>query len=466
MSKTTVRRIRWFDPDPDDLQSPENWRHASWILATLFLNVFFWTAFETAFWVLYPLPIYAVVVVIAALIVAGLFFLGPALAAQRAEQTIFQIVDRSVGTLPGFVLRCAGIGYLALWLAFLLDLPVLWWGARFASRATANWEIGLAVGVILSFAFFTSAQSLPTRGQLAKFTCFVAIAILIAALIRVRDGWPAALRVTFSSGDARYSLAAQGWHGLSTITFGVAPVAFLGASYGRRVTTRQDVLRLTFTGIVLPLGGVLSILGVISVVTSHSVIYQPSLFAGVNMALFGRASRNAVLGRMVILAFPVIGAVRFGMNLLRETVPGGSKVGRASLLVISSWIVALIPVYKGPVGGGDSARVFEIFASVFVVTAAVVSADYLVKSRTGLVKRIDWIGTGGALLGLVVPFGLNWWRIAQDESWWWPWLLPSYAISFTVCLLCRAVEDGIRRRRSTVPGRSENDGVQAGLGQA
>jgi hypothetical protein len=57
------------------------------------------------------------------------------------------------------------------------------------------------------------------------------------------------------------------------------------------------------------------------------------------------------------------------------------------------------------------------------------------------VRRFDWIGVTALIAGLATPLYIpNWIVGADDNPWWHPWLLPSYAIGFLVCLLGRAVQ--------------------------
>jgi hypothetical protein len=59
VSKTTVLRIRWFDPESDDPSMPIDWPVAALILATLFLNFVFWNAYGGRLWRSCPLPLNA-----------------------------------------------------------------------------------------------------------------------------------------------------------------------------------------------------------------------------------------------------------------------------------------------------------------------------------------------------------------------------------------------------------------------
>jgi len=60
-------------------------------------------------------------------------------------------------------------------------------------KKISSTELGAIAAAILMFLFFTGQQSLKTVARLAGFTAKLGLAILIAALIRVHDGWPALL---------------------------------------------------------------------------------------------------------------------------------------------------------------------------------------------------------------------------------------------------------------------------------
>jgi hypothetical protein len=49
--------MRWSDPDTEDPSTPIDWPAASLILATLFMNFFFWMLCGDRVSMLYPLPL-------------------------------------------------------------------------------------------------------------------------------------------------------------------------------------------------------------------------------------------------------------------------------------------------------------------------------------------------------------------------------------------------------------------------
>lgn len=100
-------RLRWFDPEPDDLSTPADWRFAALITATLFLNYPFWFIHGTDFRMSCALPLYAVRTAVAAMLITALFFVGPALACQAAKRPLFGIVENSLGSIPAYGVSAA-----------------------------------------------------------------------------------------------------------------------------------------------------------------------------------------------------------------------------------------------------------------------------------------------------------------------------------------------------------------------
>jgi TRAP-type mannitol/chloroaromatic compound transport system permease small subunit len=89
------------------------------------------------------------------------------------------------------------------------------------------------------------------------------------------------------------------------------------------------------------------------------------------------------------------------------------------------------------------------------VAAAVFTADFIAGTwRTERQQKVDLIGVIVFLLGLVTSFGV-WNLVGLDlftpslaEAEFYPWLLPSYAVSFMTCLLLRITSQlWLSRRR-------------------
>jgi len=124
-----VLRLRWSDPEADDLSTPLDWRIPSSIMATLFLNFLFWYVVADncrgcfdKFW---PRPLLVGFPVAVALLATVLFFMGPALATQATGRPLFGVVENSLGSIPAYALRFCCIVFLALWMGYLTMLPAL-----------------------------------------------------------------------------------------------------------------------------------------------------------------------------------------------------------------------------------------------------------------------------------------------------------------------------------------------------
>lgn len=159
-------KIRWFEVDAPDSATPIDWRWAALTTAVLFLNLFFWYAHSVDLWMSSSLPIYATLIATAAVLVAALFFVGPALAIHRAGKPLFEVFTQSFGSIPGLALRvCCGV-FLVVWISSFLWFPGRWllW------QAVSPINVGIIAGFILLFLFFTGLPSLRTTATLAVFS--------------------------------------------------------------------------------------------------------------------------------------------------------------------------------------------------------------------------------------------------------------------------------------------------------
>ncbi len=157
--------------------------------ATLFLNIHFWVRHADDLSMHYPLLTHAGIVAGAALLISVLFFFGPALAVQKAKRSVFEVIEGSVGTIPALILRACSVIFLVIWMAEMTAVPLLWWIGSILRREAAWTESVLAAAAILAFVFITASQSATTNAKLALFTTKLGAAVLLAALIRVHEGW-------------------------------------------------------------------------------------------------------------------------------------------------------------------------------------------------------------------------------------------------------------------------------------
>lgn len=243
-------RIHWFNRDSDDPSTPIDWRLASPLLATLFLNFVFVNNQDAHFRMLCVLPLYALFVAAIAIMMTAAFFMGPALATHRAGRALFLVIEDSLGSVPAFGLRLCCVLFLVLWIAALIALPIRWWSFNFPGRQVSSTESGIVTAILLIFLFTTAQQGLLTRAKLAVFTNKLGLAILIAALIRVREGLPAVLGAfRMPVGDDWLS---QVVGSLSELALYVAPLALIAANFGYRSGGQRQIAITGLMGIAFP----------------------------------------------------------------------------------------------------------------------------------------------------------------------------------------------------------------------
>ena len=432
-------RLRWFDREPDDLSAPVDWRFAASIIATLFLNFSFWIANASDLWMSCSLPLYAVHVGVVALLIAALFFVGPALAAQASARPLFSAVENSLGSIPAYGVRFCCVLFLLAWTAKSIAWAELWPLHIIQPRGWSPIESG-AIGIgLMGFLAFASLQSVQTTATLALFINKLGAAILIAALICVHHGWPAVLRASPVSTVRPEGL--ELWQGLSQLAFYLAPSVFLAASFGYRSAGRKTVAMTALMGIAAPLAGTLILVGIIGIATMESGFYVPSLEPNVAMALWSHAASSALPGLMMLAAITAFGAIRFGIRSLVESA-SIRPLGRRWTLVLLGFLAGAILL----VSADPYAPTFDLLTNVLAVVPAVLMADFVTRSwRVDPVRRFDWIGVIALLAGLATLYVPGWIVGADDSQWWHAWLLPSYGVAFLACLLGRTV----RRFRST-----------------
>jgi hypothetical protein len=227
--------------------------------------------------------------------------------------------------------------------------------------AGLDWEV-------VAFLVFTAFQSVQTAAKLALFINKLGAAILIAALIRVRHGWPAVL--TESPVSTARSQILELWQGLSQLAFSVAPLIFLAANFGHRCHRRKSVEMTALLGIAAPLAGTLLSVGVINVALIAAGFYLPSLQPNIAMALCRHAASSALPGRMMLAAITAFGAMRFGIRAFVDSAsihPLGSRETLVLLGCLAGAVMCLSVDLDTPILD----RSFELLTNLLAVAAAV-----------------------------------------------------------------------------------------------
>src|SRR5581483_3661330 len=196
-----------------------------------------------------------------------------------------------LGTVPAWIIRVSCTWFLVVWMADLISWPTSRFVTFIFRREVSPIESGAIAGALIIFLFVTGLQSLRTSANLALFSNKLGLAILVAALIRVHEGLPTALKgFPASDGTAAASVAGQG---LSLLALYVGPLVFLAADFGYRMQGRRQVAMTAGMGIFSPLCGTLLLVGVIGLATHACPYYQPSLEPTVAMALWSKVAGSA-----------------------------------------------------------------------------------------------------------------------------------------------------------------------------
>jgi len=424
-----VIRIRWSDRSPEDSSSSTGWWLPSIILATLFLNFQFWFVFERLIPFSGPSSAYFGVLGGIALLFVALFYIGPALAMQSSKLSLYGLAESSFGSILAACFRLCWAFYLVLWLTFSVEtiaLLVYQWPYR---RDPTRLGSGLLAAAITLLLFGTALQNLRTSAKLALFTNKLSIAILIAAFIRARAGWPSAWQALIHSPGL---IEATDWRQVPLLFFYFAPLALLASEFGQRSRTRKEAALIGVVGLALSFAVSLFAAGFVGQAAhiGHGNIGNGSPVAA---ALFAGTSFRYSPPRMMVTGITLFGSARFGISALANSLPFEDRtIRRVLLALLACCIVILAVATPESIHSG-----LEILTRCLVAAAAVFSADFIAgTSRQERPKKVDWIGAVAISGGLAIPFLWSY-LFVPDEPWWFPWLLPSYAVSFVACLILR-----------------------------
>lgn len=120
-------RIHWLDRDTDEASVVViDWRVASLIIATLFLNLAFCERGGLVRCDSGSLALDVGSLAVTTLLLMSVFFVGPALATQALKLPLFELLEHTFGTIPGWVLRPCAVVFLSIWVAKLVAAPALW----------------------------------------------------------------------------------------------------------------------------------------------------------------------------------------------------------------------------------------------------------------------------------------------------------------------------------------------------
>ena len=329
-------------------------------------------------------------------------------------------------------------GYLVVWLSFSVQTIILL-GLRWPlNQELTGWKSAIITTVIVLFLFWTALQNLRTSANLALFTNKLAIAILMAALIRIRGGWPIAWNALAVSGS---SLGAMDWRWLSYLFFYVGPLALLAADFGCRSRTRKQAALIGLFGLAFAIAVSLFVAGFIEQAT-HALPMRMGNGIRLAAALFSGTSSRNLPPRMMVTAITMFGSARFAIRTLSNAIPFENQNAKRITLGLLACLIAGLAAMR-PESGQS---MLEFGTRCLVVAAAIFTADFIAGSwRSEKPKKVAWIGVIAFSVGISAPYGL-WYLFGLDipvflpaplDPEWYPWLLQSYFFSFMVCLLLR-----------------------------
>jgi hypothetical protein len=155
------------------------------------------------------------------MLMVALAFAGPALMCQSAKRPFFDIIKASFGSLSAAGIRLCCAVFLTAWMAGLVSFPTARFITFILRRDVSTAEsTGIAAALVV-YLFATGLQSHRINAKLAFFIDKLGIAILLGALIRVRNGLPGTLDEV--PNNTAYSVAFNVWHGLSCLTLYTGP---------------------------------------------------------------------------------------------------------------------------------------------------------------------------------------------------------------------------------------------------
>jgi hypothetical protein len=437
-----MRRMRWFDPEPEGQQTTLPWPWVAWITATLFLNFAF---FDLALYLWIPgsVPAAAFILGLAAVLIVGLFFAGPALASHTARRPLFDVAEGSFGTVPSWGIRLCCVWFIVTWIGDLVSWPASRFVTFILRRDSSLAESSAIASAIVIFLFVTGVRSFRTSARLAVFTDKLGFAIFLAALVRVHEGLPTALQ-GFPPSDGRPA-AVVALHGLSLLAFYVGPLVFLAADFGYRIEGRRGLAMAGGFGLVIPLFGTMLLVGIIGLATHASHYYQPSLEPTVAMALWSKAAGSALPARMMIAAITMFGAGRFGAKALTNVVAMPALGRRPQRVLLACLCGAIVWCTLHPFD--DNLSISSNTSAIFLmVAAAVLTGDFVTRqSRPDKLCRMDWIASSALATGLATFFLV---RFCVSDAWWEPGLLPSYVVAFVICVAGRKLQRRFKGARA------------------
>lgn len=453
MSPHSVRiQVAWNKPEESEKGESVDWRLPALILAPLFLNAACFNDFSRDLPLAGPFRNYLAALASLSFILPGLLFAGPALASQRLDRPVFELASISMGRIPAILFRYGCVFQLALLSAVLLS-GIAHLNVEFPAEAfTWHWMYAVLAFGLSAMLSLTATGSMQTCAKLGLFTSKLALAVMIAALLRVREHWAKAWTDLPVSLTAYYESMAP-WTSIGGLLIYSAPLMFMAAVFARRLSSPKDVTRVTGWGLMLPFAAAMILAGFIKR-AGYLAHRNFGHLAGFLSALNDGNASGGWVAKRLLIAITLFGVIRFAARAsdLALPIPPAMRWLRPArhwLFAIAAGFLAGFPLPNWGNWLGSA-------ACIVVAGAAVLTADCLTgRFKQPAARVVDWTGAIAWLSGASLPYRNAWSFpitgvfVGPDPMEWnrlWS-IAPSYGLSFGLCLTGRLVEFCLRRVR-------------------
>lgn len=163
-------------------------------------------------------------------------------------------------------------------------------------------------------------------------------------------------------------------------------------------------------------------------------------FYNIAVALWSGDSMRYLGTKMTLAAITLFGTVRFSAAALAEALPAltGNRVLRYGLLGLLMCVIVVLSILLDNFSL-DVSGLMDCVVAAFAALAGILTADAIATRSTAPPHHFDWGGIAAFALGFLAQFSLPFLIAWFPETFWHPFLLPTYAISLTTCLLGRAL---------------------------
>ena len=373
-------------------------------MPTLFFHFQFWFFHGNTLSLGHSLAVNTISLALFATTLALLFVAGPARAIQRSTG-LFPAIETSLGRLPAHAIRLCSIYVLVDTLSRTLAISAGWQLPFILRRDVARHETAITATLLLLYLAYTARHQ-----SMDRFTLRLSLAVLIAAALRVHEGWPEIFSTRPASTD---------FHTLEELALTIAPLGLLAAAHTPKIRH-----------FAFPLFASLFLVGLINLATHNSGFAGPKGLVNIANALWGGAAGSAVPGSMMIAIITTFGAARFSLRELANAACTKTifALTLTAIAALTAWrtretIVAFYELHS------------DLPATVLAITAAILTADAL-HNRPTPPKQINWIATLALLTALAVAYAVANTNAIPNQS----WLLPSYITAFAITIAGRKLQ--------------------------